>query len=152
MMPFDRLVTAVDEWAAARGRDDVFAQIGDGSYIPAACRWARKLSSREFADHVRRASLVVAHAGMGTVLKALEAGRPMVLLPRDAARREVTTDHQAHAARWLSQKPGIRVVLREDDLGAALDASLANLEVGAPALSATAPAEFIARIRRALLE
>ena len=35
-MPFDRLIAAVDAWAGARGRSDVFAQIGTTSLRPAS--------------------------------------------------------------------------------------------------------------------
>ncbi len=150
MMPFDRLVSAVDGWAETRGRNDVFAQIGNGIYVPRACEWVRKLSSAEFGDVLNRTSLVVAHAGMGTVLKAMEAGLPMVLLPRAASLREVTTDHQLHAATWLSQKPGIRVVMQADELASALDSALENLSSPGSALSATAPAQFVDSIRTLL--
>ena len=33
-LPFDRLIRAVDNWAKAAGRRDVFAQIGPASYRP----------------------------------------------------------------------------------------------------------------------
>jgi UDP-N-acetylglucosamine transferase subunit ALG13 len=150
MMPFDRLVEAVDAWAIARGRTDVFAQIGDGVYVPKAGEWIRTLSPSEFALALNRASVVVGHAGMGTVLKALEAGRPMVLVPRAASRREVTTDHQLHAATWLSQKPGVRVVVEVDDLAATLDEVLGNLRGPDAVLASTAPVEFIEKIRSLL--
>ncbi len=150
MMPFDRLVSAVDGWAETRGRRDVFAQIGSGIYVPHACEWVRKLSSAEFGDVLSRASLVVAHAGMGTVLKAMEAGLPMVLLPRAASLREVTTDHQLNAVTWLSKKPGVRVVIEADELASALDNALESLASPGRALPATAPAQFIDRVRALL--
>lgn len=48
------------------------------------------------------ADLVIAHAGVGSALMALENGRCPVLLPRRAAEREHTDDHQVLVARELA--------------------------------------------------
>jgi beta-1,4-N-acetylglucosaminyltransferase len=45
------------------------------------------LSMEDFEDYVRRARLVIAHAGAGTVLHALAAGKLPVVMPRRACRR-----------------------------------------------------------------
>lgn len=81
--PFDRLIRAVDDWARDVGTaDEVVAQIGAGAYEPTSIRWVRSLSPAAFRDHCRQAQLVIAHAGMGSVLKAMEFGKPLLLLPR----------------------------------------------------------------------
>ena len=82
--PFDRLVRCVDEWAASRECEDVFAQIGRTDYRPAHLRWTERLSPAEFRETLGRASVVVAHAGMGTILSALEAGLPILVSARAA--------------------------------------------------------------------
>ena len=58
--PFDRLMQVVDEWAAASGRTDVFAQIGEGDdpgFLESRMRPRFGLISRG-ADARRRAPLL----------------------------------------------------------------------------------------------
>ncbi|HMM55704.1 MAG TPA: glycosyltransferase [Candidatus Desulfobacillus sp.] len=149
MMPFDRLVAAADAWAAASGRE-AFAQIGEGRYLPRHMEYTRRLAPGAFAARLRVAELIVAHAGMGSVISALEAGKPIVVMPRRSADREVTTDHQLHTTKWLTGKPGVHVAANEDDLAAAIERALAELarnEGRPPPLPQAAQAEFLARVR-----
>jgi UDP-N-acetylglucosamine transferase subunit ALG13 len=57
----------------------------------------------EFEDHVRRARLVIAHAGAGTVLHALAAGRTPVVMPRRVRYGEHVDDHQAEFVECLAR-------------------------------------------------
>jgi UDP-N-acetylglucosamine transferase subunit ALG13 len=53
---------------------------------------------------MREADVVVAHAGCGSALAALRAGRYPVLVPRDPHHGEVVDVHQIEIARWLGQQ------------------------------------------------
>ena len=53
---------------------------------------------------MRAADVVVAHAGCGSALAALRAGRYPVLVPRDPHHGEVVDVHQIEIARWLGQQ------------------------------------------------
>ena len=79
---FDRLIRAVDEWAILRGRDDVFAQIGGSTLQPKHIKFTKFLEPNEFNRVIREASVIVAHAGMGSIISALELGKPLVVMPR----------------------------------------------------------------------
>ncbi len=118
---FDRLVRAVDEWAAERGRDDVFCQILDGAYEPRHAAWVRALPAAEFHDRLLGADVVVAHAGMGTILTALEHAKPVLVLPRRADLGEQRNDHQLATARRFREQGRVHVALDEHELRAALD-------------------------------
>ena len=146
MFPFDRLIRAMDAWAAANPGREMLAQIGDGSFAPAHLPWVRKLDRGEYVRTVQRAALVVAHAGMGTVITAAEQGRPLVLLPRRASLGEHNNDHQADTAVWLRTRPGIHVAEAEADLPACIGAALAQAVAG-ETIPAGAPAAFLGRIR-----
>lgn len=61
------------------------------------------------------ADVVVGHAGVGLTLRALEAGRVPVLVPRRRARREHTDDHQVQLARELSRR-GLAVAAEVEEL------------------------------------
>jgi UDP-N-acetylglucosamine transferase subunit ALG13 len=144
--PFDRLVGCVDEWAALRGREDVFAQIGRTDYRPANLRWTERLSPVEFRETLERASVVVAHAGMGTILAALEAGVPILVMPRRAALREMRTDHQLATARHLEERGLVHVANNDRELRSRLD-EIDRL--AAPArIPSVAPPLLIERLRR----
>ena len=110
MLPFDRLVAAVDDWAAANPTQDVFIQIGDGAYQPRHAPWVRMMPHGEYAERLRNSDLFVAHVGMGSILQALEARKQMLLMPRLASQKEHTTDHQLHTADRFRQTPGLMVV------------------------------------------
>lgn len=113
MLPFDRLIRAVDEWAAQNSDQPVFLQIGDGAYKPRHAPWARIVPHGEYRQRLAECSLFVAHVGMGSILQALEARKQMLLMPRQASLREHTTEHQLHTAKKFRETPGLMIV--DDD-------------------------------------
>lgn len=123
-MPFDRMVMAMDEWAQANPAKQVFAQIGQSQLRPAHMKFCEALSPGEFRAHVASAEIIVAHAGMGSVLTALEYSKTLVLLPRRGDLRETRNDHQLATVRWLAQKRGIEVAMETVDLPEALNRAL----------------------------
>jgi UDP-N-acetylglucosamine transferase subunit ALG13 len=126
MLPFDRLIRSMDAWAQAHTDQPVLAQIGAGHYEPMHMRWTRRLSPVEFRETMRDASIMVAHAGMGSFFVAMEMERPIVMLPRHAAKGEHTTDHQLHTVRWLCEKPGVYVATSEKELDAVISQALGD--------------------------
>lgn len=151
MFPFDRLIRLMDAWAASAGRGDVFAQIGNGRYLPENMDYSRRLTQAEFAAKVAECDLVVAHAGMGSVIAAGRAGRPIVMLPRRQDKGEHTTDHQKATADWLRAKPGIFVADSDDALRPAIEAALTAGTTG-ERLPAFADPAFTDRLRGRILE
>ena len=149
MFPFDRLVAAMDNWAEAGHSEEMFAQIGAGDYRPVRMRWTRMMSRPDFVSMARKASVIVAHAGIGSILTATEIGKPIVLLPRHAATREHTSDHQLHTANWVRDRPGIFVAMAAGELGPAIAAAKA-WSGPRPRISATAPEPFLERLRQFL--
>ena len=143
--PFDRLVRCIDDWAASQDSADVFAQIGDTDYRPAHLRWKKRLSPSEFSETLERASVVVAHAGMGTILMSLEAGVPVLVMPRRADLREQRNDHQLATARRLGERGLVHVANDAEDLRARLD-ELVRLGAHEP-IEAVAPPPLIECIR-----
>ena len=79
MLPFDRFVRAVDEWARDNPDDDVFIQIGAGEYEPVHAPFARIVPMSEYRRRLQECDLFVAHVGMGSILQALEAQKQMLL-------------------------------------------------------------------------
>jgi UDP-N-acetylglucosamine transferase subunit ALG13 len=122
--PFDRLIRAVDEWAHSRRRTDVFAQIASGEYVPKHVEFTRFVDPSEFRQLVEKSSVVVGHAGMGSIIAALELGKPIVVLPRRAHFRETRNDHQVAAAKYFGAQGRILVALEEEELPEKLECAL----------------------------
>jgi UDP-N-acetylglucosamine transferase subunit ALG13 len=114
--PFDRLVKAVDRWAFGNGRRDVYAQIGKNSWKPQFVAYTEMLGPSDFKRHVMAAKVIVAHAGMGTILSALQFQKPLLVMPRRGPKGETRNDHQYDTALKLSGIDGIDVALDECEL------------------------------------
>lgn len=144
-MPFDRLVKTVDQWAAARARADVFAQIGPTEYRPTAMRAEPFLAPADFKRRFETASAIVSHAGTGSIITALQLGKPILVMPRRASLRETRNDHQVATAEQFRRFESVLVARDERELAAKLD--LVDGLVGRRAVGASASSELIAALR-----
>lgn len=120
-IPFDRLVQAVDRWARMNDRRDVFAQIGHGGWEPEFISFSAMLEPSEFKERLAACTIVVGHAGMGTILSALESSKPILVMPRRGALGETRNDHQMATARQLLELGRVNVAFDEVELQGCLD-------------------------------
>jgi len=120
-LPFDRLISAIDEWAGATAGADVFAQVGPTALEPRNIAYGKFISPAECRRLMVGADAIVAHAGMGTILTALELGKPLLIVPRRASLGEHRNEHQLATARRFAELGRVPVVFDERELGAALD-------------------------------
>ena len=120
-MPFDRLIEAMEAWAAQHPEDEVFAQVGDSSFVGTASETERFLSPEAFAEACEGADAIVGHAGTGTLFAALERGKPLLVMPRRAALRETRNDHQVATAKQFQNHDGVFVAWQASELDAQLD-------------------------------
>ena len=131
---FDRLIRAMDE-IALKLDEEVIAQIGIGQYVPHNISFQRHYLPEEIETLFDASRLIIAHAGIGTVLAAQRHAKPLVILPRWANLGEHRNDHQIATARQLHGRPGIAVALEIDDLADAIGQA-ANM---APPLNIATP-------------
>jgi UDP-N-acetylglucosamine transferase subunit ALG13 len=120
-LPFDRLIRAVDVWAGHRQRRDVVAQVGPTAYRAANIETHPFLDPTDFRRCVKQAELTVSHAGMGTIITALELGKNVVVMPRRAELLEHRNDHQLATARHFLVQGRIKVAFNEGELVSELD-------------------------------
>jgi UDP-N-acetylglucosamine transferase subunit ALG13 len=144
-MPFDRLVKAVDQWAGERERNDVFAQIGSTDYQPANIQWTAFLGTEEFKQRYEAASVIVAHAGTGSIITALQLGKPILIMPRRANLRETRNDHQIATSEQFRRFDSVVVALDEIELSGCLD-RIDNLR-GRKAIEPYASRELVETLR-----
>jgi UDP-N-acetylglucosamine transferase subunit ALG13 len=145
-LPFDRLVRTVDAWAERTGRRDVFAQVGHTSYRPRNCQAVEMLTPADLQRRIQEATGIVAHAGIGTIAAALEAKRPLLVLPRLVRFNEVRSDHQIPTAKHFEGKGYLLAAYDEEELMKKLDV----LESFRPTkdIPDRASPELIERLRR----
>ncbi|RZI85840.1 MAG: glycosyl transferase family 28 [Rubrivivax sp.] len=115
-LPFDRLIQAIDQWAAVNRGVEVFAQIGPSKFRPTHLRSAEFISPTDAERYTKEAQLVVSHAGMGSILTALKHQRPILIVPRKASLGEHRNEHQLATARWMVQRPGVTVAWDEQEV------------------------------------
>ncbi|XP_018589246.1 UDP-N-acetylglucosamine transferase subunit ALG13 homolog isoform X2 [Scleropages formosus] len=104
---FDELIEAVTSREAvqallSRGYKQLVLQVGRGSLLPGpdSCPGMRVHSFRfkdSIAADIRRADLVISHAGAGSCLETLGAGRPLLVVVND----RLMDNHQLELARQL---------------------------------------------------
>jgi UDP-N-acetylglucosamine--N-acetylmuramyl-(pentapeptide) pyrophosphoryl-undecaprenol N-acetylglucosamine transferase len=113
--PFPRLVRGLAK-AIPEGAEVLWQTGSTGSAgLPLETR--AELPSTELEAAMRDADVVVAHAGVGSALSALEAGRQPLLVPRRSARGEHVDDHQEQIASELERR-GLALVREAGDLTA----------------------------------
>jgi beta-1,4-N-acetylglucosaminyltransferase len=119
MYGFGRLVMKMDE-LASRMSEPVIIQIGETEYEPKNAKYFRFSSRNEMEDLYRKARIIVGHAGVGTILKAAEYKKPMILVPRMKKYGEHINDHQLEITKELEQEGRAKIVYNIEDLESAL--------------------------------
>ena len=115
-LPFDRMVKVIDHWARTNDRRDVFAQIGEGGWEPGYIPFVPFLQPAEYMGYFTAASVIIAHAGMGTILAALHHGKPILVMPKKASLGEQRNEHQTATARRMMKMGGVNVAFDEHEL------------------------------------
>ena len=106
--PFIRLLEKMDEIA---GEIDENVIMQSGTDFISNNAYAQKYLPRDEANKlIRKARLIVAHAGIGVIICALKFGTPIVIFPRLKKFNEHFDDHQLDICKILENRQGIRVV------------------------------------------
>jgi UDP-N-acetylglucosamine transferase subunit ALG13 len=127
MLPFDRLVQAMDAWAQKHAEVKIFAQIGETNLKPLHMEFSAMIDPSDYRRHFSECDIAVSHVGMGTVITAFELNKPVVMMPRRPDLHEVTSNHQLATAQWLDGRPGVNLVYSEKDLADAISKSIGSV-------------------------
>jgi UDP-N-acetylglucosamine transferase subunit ALG13 len=98
--PFDRLLQALE---GAVTEEPILIQRGASSACPPGATAVDFLPFDEFIDHLRRARVVVMHAGVGSILAAISVGQRPVVVARRRRFGEAVDDHQLEFARRMHE-------------------------------------------------
>ncbi len=146
MLPFDRFTRAVDEWARDNPQHEVFIQIGGGDYEPQHAQFARMVHFTDYRARLNACDLFLAHVGMGSILQALEARKQMILIPRDLALGEHTTDHQMHTAERFRGRVGIEIATTTEKFKAEITRLVRKPLVTGEAFSTKASPQLVSAV------
>jgi len=98
--PFDRLIEAVGR---IPGDETVRVQCGTSTARPPRAEYVDYLPFEGLLEELRAARVVVTHAGVGSILTALTAGKRPIVVPRRSSHGEAIDDHQLTLARRLDE-------------------------------------------------
>ncbi len=115
--PFNRLLQAIDKGVREKLISaPLLVQTGHSSYKPRCCPAKRFLSFDEIIDYLKKAEIIVTHAGVGTTLLAISLGKIPILFPRQARYHEHVDDHQMEYARKMVEQKKALVAVDGPDL------------------------------------
>jgi UDP-N-acetylglucosamine transferase subunit ALG13 len=122
---FPRLLDAIAALAPTLPQPLV-VQHGSGNFTLSAAAASAFLPMADFEARVAEAELLILHAGAGSVIHAVRAGRMPVVMPRRAALGEHVDDHQLEFARALDTAGRVAMAETPADLPAAIARALAH--------------------------
>ena len=113
---FDRFLRLLDFLPG----DDLIVQFGPGQ-PPANARYVVPwMTFEEVVENMNSATHVVSHAGVGTILTAINTGHVPVVFPRLRRFNETVDDHQLELATAMAETGRVVVVEEPDDLVGAI--------------------------------
>lgn len=118
-MPFDRLIRMLDE-IAPQLHEEIVAQVNGTGYLPRHVNTIDLLPPDEFDRLFSNARLIVAHAGIGTIITAMQQQKPIIIFPRIAALGEHRNEHQLATATKMKEAGWVYVANTKEELSALL--------------------------------
>lgn len=114
-LPFDRFIRILDE-VAPQLDEEIVAQVCHGTFQPRHIRTVEFLPPDEFDKLFSQARLIVSHAGMGTILSALQQRKPIIIFPRNASLGEHRNDHQLATVNKMRELRALYIATDGDEL------------------------------------
>lgn len=117
---FERLIKEMDR-IAAKTDEEVVIQVGYTEFEPKNSRYFTFTSNEEINDLFENMRVIVAHAGVGTIVKAINHKKPIILVPRRHKFGEHYDDHQVEIANALEKDERVKIVWDVAELEGAIN-------------------------------
>jgi len=115
--PFNRLLTIIDRLIEKEVIvDDVIAQIGYSDYKPKNFAFFKFCDQSKLDELTKDCKLLITHAGVGTITKALEYGKKIVVIPRREDLNEHIDNHQLEIAQKFEEDNFLKFANNEEEL------------------------------------
>jgi UDP-N-acetylglucosamine transferase subunit ALG13 len=119
--PFDRIFQWVDALIADDAiTEDVVAQGVCSFFKPQHFVPQETLSKEEFATQLAAARIVISHGGAGSMIGAVEAGKPVIVVPREQRYGEHVDDHQSEIVKAFAEGGQVLAAATQEELRSAL--------------------------------
>lgn len=116
--PFERLIKAVEKQIEEGNiRDEVIVQAGSTIYKSEKMKIVDYIQIDEFDDMIKKADLVITHAGVGSILTALRYNKKVIATARLKMYGEHVNDHQIQILENFSENGYILKLDDVDKLG-----------------------------------
>ena len=137
--PFDRMMIAVEEvlTACPPNGEEVIVQHGS-SRVPKVGTAHAFLPREQHERLVREASMVISHAGVGTIIICLRQGKRALVMPRRADHGEQANNHQIELAERLASQGFVFLAHDSAELRAHLARPRSEFLIEPPARNAVA--------------
>ena len=119
--PFDRLLKIVDRWYSRNKGVKIIAQTAESTFSSKNMTCFDYLEPDVFNEYFNNADVIIGHAGIGTIIEALENEKKLIVFPRLVKYNEHRNDHQHHTAFGFEKLGLINVAYNEKDLLGYLD-------------------------------
>ncbi|WP_426357592.1 glycosyltransferase [Pseudocolwellia sp. HL-MZ19] len=113
---FPRLLNAINAWASDNPHEKIVAQTGNTDEKYQHLEEHKFLSTKQYTNYLRQSSLIVGHAGTGTIISALEKCLPCILMVRDYKKNEHRSGHQSSMANYFKDYDGLYFIYSEYEL------------------------------------
>ena len=115
--PFVRIIKEIDE-AVKRGliNEEVVVQSGHTKYETDSLKMLEYISFNEFETYIKKASVVITHGGVGSILNAIKCGKKVIAVPRLEKYKEHINDHQLQVTKKFEQDGFILACYDEKDI------------------------------------
>jgi len=120
---FSRLLHAVVQMAHTLPQP-VIVQHGKTPFESSGCNCIPFMGMEEFEREIKKADLLILHAGAGAILHALSCGKKPVVMPRRSHYNEHVDDHQLEFARALAAADKVILAQEPSDLEKAVVSAL----------------------------
>ena len=98
----------------------ILIQCGHTSFKSMHAEVVQFINMDRFLETMRHAQILILHAGAGSVMNAMRAGKKPIVMPRREIFNEIVNDHQVIFAKRLHQADKVVMVENEDELAKAI--------------------------------
>jgi len=114
--PFDRLLNIINQFAEGKQDLKIIAQtaLSDSDFNNMECY--DYIEPYVFDDIFNKADIIIGHAGMGTIIKALVNEKRLLVFPRIVEFKEHRNEHQLNTAVSFKKLNMINVAFSENEL------------------------------------
>ena len=115
-LAFDRLLKWMNNWGSLNDDSYILAQACDIKGRYDHLETVGLMSPQDYSQAITSSSLLVGHAGIGTIITAHEQNLPLIIVPREYSLGEHRNDHQIATAEKFKNIKGLYVARNEQEL------------------------------------